>query len=182
MRDYLSSWFNSRLLTSEKESIGRLRVDIGQTGFYDGREFRTFYEYSVPFGQSVYLRATVPLNIILFSTSLTLDADKLRMTLLAGGTEGGTWSPVAVFPKNTMTDRPAYTGQVQIHTGGTHTGGTLLDVVQLLSGTAGNRASTVGGQVADERGVGPGVYYYRLESIDRQTAKGVFSAFWEERP
>ena len=168
--------------TSDKPGIRRLRVDLGQTGFFEGREFRTFYEYSVPSGQSVYLRATVPLNIILFSTSLTLDAGKLRMSLIAGGTEGGTWSPVAVFPKNNMTDRPAYTGQVQIESGGTHSGGVLLDVVRLLSETAGNRSSTVGGQVSDERGVGPGVYYYRLENIDGQTANGVFSAFWEERP
>lgn len=170
------------LLTSAREGTRRLRVDLGQTGFFEGREFRTFYEYSVPSGQSVYLRATVPLNIILFSTSLTLDAGKIRMSLSAGGTEAGTWTPVAVFPKNTMTDRPAYTGQVQIESGGAHSGGTLLDVVRLLSETAGNRASTVGGQVADERGVGPGVYYYRLENIDGQTATGVFSAFWEERP
>ena len=179
------------LLTSAREGTRRLRVDLGRTGFFEGREFRTFYEYSVPSGRSVYLRATVPLNIILFSTSLTLDADKtrvgssaskMRMSLSAGGTEGGTWSPVAVFPKNTMTDRPTYTGQVQIESGGTHSGGTLLDVVRLLSETAGSRESTVGGQVSDERGVGPGVYYYRLENIDGQTATGVFSAFWEERP
>lgn len=170
------------LLTSAREGTRRLRVDLGQTGFFEGREFRAFYEYSVPSGQSAYLRATVPLNIILFSTSLTLDAGKMRMTLRVGGTEGGTWSPVAVFPKNNMTDRPDYAGQVQIESGGTHSGGTLLDVVRLLSESAGNRATTVGGQVADERGVGPGVYYYRLENIDGQTANGVFSAFWEERP
>lgn len=168
--------------TSDEPGLRRLRVDVAQTGFFEGREFRTFYEYSVPTGQSVYLRATVPLNIILFATSLTLDAGKLRMTLHAGGTESGTWSPVAVLPKNNMTGRPAYTGQVQIESGGTHSGGVLLDVVRLLSETVGNRAATVGGQVADERGVGPGVYYYRLENIDGQTANGVFSAFWEERP
>lgn len=172
----------SDLLTSEKPGFRRFQVDVGQTGLFEGREFRTFFEYSVPSGQSVYLRATVPLNIILFSTSLTLDAGKMRMTLLAGGTEGGTWSPVAVFPKNNMTDRPAYAGQVQIDSGGTHSGGVLLDVVRMLSETAGNRSSTVGDQVADERGVDPGVYYYRLENIDGQTANGVFSAFWEERP
>ena len=170
------------LLTSSREGTRRLRVDLGQTGFFEGREFRSFFEYSVPSGQSVYLRATVPLNIILFSTSLTLDAGKMRMTLLAGGTEGGTWAPVPVFPKNNMTDRPAYNGQVQIDSGGTHSVGVVLDVVRLLSETVGNRAATVGGQVADERGAAPGVYYYRLENIDGQTANGVFSAFWEERP
>lgn len=100
------------LLTSAREGTRRLRADLGQTGFFEGREFRTFYEYSVASGQSVYLRATVPLNIILFSTSLTLDAGNMRMTLRVGGTEGGTWSPVAVFPKNNMTDRPDYAGQV----------------------------------------------------------------------
>jgi len=166
--------------TSKTPGLRRLRVDPGQTGFFEGREFRTFFEYSVPAGQSVYLRATVPLNIILFSTSLTLDAGKLRMTLRAGGTEGGTWSPVAVFPKNNMTDRPAYTGQVQLDSGGTHSGGLLLDVVRLHGG--GNRSATVGGQVSDERGVSPGVFYYRLENNYNLTANGVLSAVWEERP
>lgn len=168
--------------TSNDAFTARLRVDVGQTGFFEGREFRTFYEYSVPSGQSVYIRATVPINIILFSTGLTLDGGRVRMSLSVGGTESGSWSPIPVIPKNTMSDKPDYTPQVQVHIGGTHAGGTVIDVVRLLSESTGNRANTVGGQLSDERGVGAGVYYYRIQNVDGQTANGVFSAFWEERP
>ena len=160
----------------------RLRVDVGQTGFFEGREFRTFHEFSIPTGQSAYLRATVPFDIILYSTKLTLDNGQLRLTLRAGGAEAGTWAPVAVLPKNTMAVAPAYAGQVSVDAGGTHSGGVTLDVVRLGSTSLGHRVSTVGGQVADERGVGAGVYYYQLENLDGETATGVFSAFWEERP
>ena len=38
----------SDLLTSEREKYRRVRVDVGQTGFFDGREFRTFKEISIP--------------------------------------------------------------------------------------------------------------------------------------
>lgn len=36
-RDYLSSWFNSFLMTSGLDKYGRLRVDVAQTGFFEGR-------------------------------------------------------------------------------------------------------------------------------------------------
>ena len=36
-RDYLSSWFNSFLMTSGRDKYGRLRVDVAQTGFFEGR-------------------------------------------------------------------------------------------------------------------------------------------------
>lgn len=170
------------LLTDTDDGHPRIRVDSAQTGFWAGREFRTFYEYSVPTGQSLYVRATVGVNIVLFSTTLSLDMGNLRFSLYAGGTEGGVWTPAPVLPKNGMTDTPAHASQVQIDTGGTHSGGTLIDVARLASETAGNRASTIGGQAFSERGVPPGVYYYRLENIDGATATGVLSAHWEERP
>lgn len=36
MRDYISSWFNELLLTSEHPGFGRLRVDVAQTSFFEG--------------------------------------------------------------------------------------------------------------------------------------------------
>lgn len=173
--------FPSALLSDADDGYPRLRVDTAQTGFYAGREFRMFYEYSIPTGQSLYIRATVSADIILFSTNFTLDGGLLRVSLRAGGTGGGTWTPATVLPKNNMTGTPVMAAQVAIHTGGTHSGGTLIDVARLASENTGHRAATVGGRLFDERGVAPGVYYYQLENLDGVTATGVMSAFWEQR-
>ena len=172
----------SDLLTSQREGTRRLRVDIAQTGFFEGREVRTFIEYSILSGQSLVIRATVPINTILFGISVTLDQSKIRISTKVGGTAGGTWAPMPVIRKNNMTTAPTYTPVVTIESGGTHTGGTTIDIARIVSDAGGQRASTVGGQLADERGVAPGVYYYVIENIDGATATGVFSAFWEERP
>lgn len=172
----------SDLLTSEREGFRRLRVDVAQTGFFEGRECRTFLEYSIPSGQTRVIRATVPVNVILFGIGVTLDQSKIRITTKADGTGSGTWSPMPVIRKNNMAVAPAYTPVVTIDSGGTHTGGLTIDVARLVSDAGGQRANTVGGMVADERGVAPGVYYFVIENIDGATATGVFSAFWEERP
>lgn len=84
MRDYPSSWFNELLLTSENPGFGRLRVDVAQTGFFEGREFRSFYEFNIPQGQSVTGRFSSPVDFILFQQSLSVDAGGIRMTARAG--------------------------------------------------------------------------------------------------
>lgn len=170
-----------KLMTDGDGDHARLRVDVGQTGFWAGKEFRTFYEFSITSGAQMVIRATVPVNIILFDTRLTIDQSKLRLDLMAGGTEGGTWTSVPVFRKNNMSTTPVFTPNVQIHTGGTHTGGVRIDCARMVSSGVGHTAITVGGQISDERGVSPGTYYYVFNNIDGVTATGVFSAFWEER-
>ena len=47
MRDYPSSWFNSNLLTSDKEKTARLKIDSQQTSFEENRQFKFFDEIVV---------------------------------------------------------------------------------------------------------------------------------------
>ncbi len=151
-----------------------------RTAFLEGRLARTFYEFSIPSGVTVVVRATVTDDIILQNTKITIDQSRIKLSLYAGGTEGGTWTPVTVYQKNNLTNSPPLEGFVSVDVGGTHSGGILLDVARIVSENVGNGATTVGEQIADERGVLPGTYYYHLENIDGATATGVFSAFWEE--
>ncbi len=57
------------------------------------------------------------------------------------------------------------------------TDGILIDVIRLT----GSKEETVGGNQGDERGVGPGNYYYGISNIGNQSANVIFHGWWEER-
>lgn len=157
----------------------RIRTDNGQQGFYDGREFRTYYEFTA----NTVFKIVVPINTILWNLSLILLEGECRMETVVGGTEGGSFSTILpVFGRNNMSERPEpfYTPVVTIAAGGTHTGGTVLDVI--INKTSGNAnfSGTVGASAGDERGVSPNTYYFRLTVTG--TTRGMLRTHWEERP
>ena len=161
-RDYLSSWFNSFLMTSGRDKYGRLRVDVAQTGFFEGREFRTFKELNIPQGQTVVMRINVPVNTILQSVGITLDAGSVKLRTVSGGTPVGSFaSNLPIIPKNTMTGTefpapplPLYVAQNTINYGATGlTGGVDIDVIRLVVANASGQASSVGSAQDDSRGL-----------------------------
>lgn len=163
----------------------RLRVDIGQTGFFSGREFRTFREFSIAAGQTLVLRIVVPINAILLEQSVELDSGSIRITNAAGGTEGGSFAEtLPIIGKNNMSERPTplYTPQIVFTAGGTHTGGFVFDIHRVVAATATAQQSTVGNIIGDERGVAVGTYYVRYENFGSGAATGTLWFFWEERP
>lgn len=163
----------------------RLRVDPGQTGFFEKREFRTFRRLAITAGTELIVKAVVPINIILFNLTLGIYQGLLDMETKVGGTEGGTFSEtLPIFNRNNMSEPPPITvSQTILTAGGTHTGGTVLDVTLLKAADNSNFASSVGGTEGDERGIGVNTYYFRLQAITGQgDVLGVFKARWEERP
>jgi len=161
----------------------RIQVDQASTGFYAGREFRMFSRISLNNGQSSVIKAVVPVNVVLISLSLQLVGGWVEVETRAGGTEGGTFgTAVPVFPANNMTERPqpAYAGQVALSSGGTHTGGVVLDVIMSKTSGTTNLASSVGSSAGDERGIAAGTYYFVIAALSDST--GVIKARWEERP
>ena len=166
-----------KLMTDGDGDFSRLRVDVGQTNFWAGKQFRTFQKLSVASGASVAIRATVGVNIILYETSFTTENSSIEVQLRAGGTAAGPWTSIPVIRKNTMTTAPVIASQVTMDYDGGHTGGTVIDLLRI---TAGNKTESVGG-VDSERGVGPGTYYYVITNTGNTTATVVFSGFWEER-
>lgn len=170
------------LYTSTKEGFRRLRVDIAQTSFFEGREFRTFKEWTTATTQTYVIKAIVPLNIVLFSLTSSIEAGTIRIETVVGGTEGGTFSEVLpIFAANTMSTRPSpfYTNQTVLSAGGSLTGGTVIDVLRIKSADNSNFAGSVGVGATDERGVGANTYYFRITLTG---AIGTFKARWEERP
>jgi len=173
----------AKLMTDGDGDFARLRVDSGQTGFFAGREARTFYEFSIPNGQSQVIKVVSLTNTIVQNFSLELDLASLRLELVVGGTEGGTFAtPLPIFKTNTMTTASDYVPQVTMNRGGTHTGGTVVDVLTAISGANANKAIS---QTATEnlpQGFSAGTFYIRLINTDGATATGIFRARWEERP
>ena len=160
----------------------RLRVDVAQTGFFAGREFRTFKEWSAATTATVVIKAVVPIDIILFELGIELEAGTARIETLVGGTEGGTFAEVLpIFPTNTMSEKPQppYAAQVVLTSGGTLTGGTLLDPLRAKTSDNSNFSASVGAAAGAERGVGANTYYFRATLT---AVIGVFKARWEERP
>lgn len=173
------------LLTDSEGPSQRLRVDVAQTGFFAGREFRTFYEFSIAAGASVYLKFVSPIDFQLFEQSLTVDAGSIRFAAYTGGTEAGSFNTaLPIIGKNRMASRPQpyYNAQITLHTGGSVSGGTEVEVFRVITSGATAQQVTVGGAQSTERGLPAGTYYLRLQNISSGTATGVYSLFWEERP
>lgn len=163
----------------------RLRVDVGQTGFFGGREFRTFKELNIAASTTYVIKAVVPVDLILFGIQLSLESGHMRLATVVGGTEGGSFSEtLPIFGRNNMSERPTpfYTPVVVLTAGGTHTGGTEIDVLRLKTSANTVQAASVTGEGGDERGVAAATYYFRLQNLSATDAiVGTFSARWEER-
>ena len=170
------------LMTDQGGDYARLRVDLDQTSFWQGRQYRTFRELNIPTGATSVFKVVVPVNTVLFDVSLTLDAGAIRMRTVLGGTEAGTFgTPLPIIRENAMTDAPNIPAQNVVTTGGTHTGGTEIDVIRLVAAGATAQQTSVGSKAYDQRGIGPGSYYWKFENISNAAATGAFTSFWEER-
>lgn len=164
----------------------RLRTEDGDHAFFGKLQFRTFYRINIAAGTEIIIKVVVGVNLILRAVRFTIVNGQIDVETKVGGTEGGSFStPLPVFNRNNMTEGPsAPASQTTLDTGGTHTGGTVLDV---LVGKAGSGAAvnvqTIGVTQGDERGILPGTYYYRVQAITGGgNVEGVLNAWWEERP
>lgn len=181
---FTSIEFPHDTMTSKREGFRRLRVDVGQTGFFEGREARTFKELNIAAGARYVIEITLPTNVILYEVNLSLDAGSVRLSTITNGTSTGTFNEILpVIPKNTMTTRPApyHVFQTVLKAGGDVTGGTVIDIARIISSGATSKQATVGGVVSGERGVAPGLYHWVFDNISNSPATGVFSCFFEER-
>lgn len=176
--------------TSDKLSgFNRLKVDQGQTSFFEGREFRTFKELNIPALTTYVIKVVVPGDIIFTQFITDIESGHLRASSVGGGTPTGTFAEtLPIFMRNNMSVGPNKrynpTAGVVMTAGGAHTGGTELDVTRIKTVTAqGNQSSTtVGGVQGDERGIAAGTYHFRLQNLHATEAVvGVLHASWEER-
>ena len=172
-----------KLMTDDNGDYARLRVDVGQTGFFAGREARTFYDFSIASGATQVIKVVSPVDTIVQMLSVELDLAEIKVELVSGGTEGGTFgTPLPVFKTNTMSTASDYTPQVTMNRGGTHTGGTVVDLLVAISGANANKSVSQATSEEYPQGFAAGTFYIRLINTNGNTATGIFRARWEERP
>lgn len=153
--------------------------DSLQRAFFAGKEFRTIHEFSVADDATLVIKVVTTVNVILYSFGFELDAQSINVRLKSGGTEGGTFSNgLNIYRSNQMAGSPPHTTNVTMASGGTHTGGTTLDVLN-VDATNKNIVQTVD----EDQPVGfpAGTYYIVIANTGNNTATGIFRARWEER-
>lgn len=180
--------------TSDRHSgYGRISIEEGRTAFEEGREFRIFKELNLAPSAIYVMKLVLPIDIVIYSATVEIESGQLRLSVVSGGTEGGSFSETFTrFPANGMTPgrkrRNDYNGTtyqptVVITAGGTLTGGTETEVVRVKANNNTNAGSTVTPSSTDARGVAPGTYYFRFQNLSGvDTLSGVFRLRWEERP
>lgn len=181
IKSYLINGLFSDLLTSFREGTRRIRVDVSQTGFWDGREFRL--NEPIPTAGKV-LRITAPINFILQLQLLFSNSGEITMLAYRSdqGTAGGTWAPSLYYvANNQMTDTPSYTPAVTVHAGGTFVPSNPLaykDKLTAKTSGATAQAATVGSGAVKERGLPPATYYLVFSG----GGEGDYDLLLEERP
>ena len=175
----------------------RVRVDVGQTGFFEGREFRSYYEFSadvvpstvIAVGGSRTFKFTSPVDFILQGQSIEIDKGGVVTRVYVGAKDVGGWKSVPVIAKNRSPQRRQfkygyYLGRATVYTGGTFTGGTEVDVIRASTASQTVSATNVGASQDDQRFLPAGSYFVRLTPLSgvNDSSEGVYSISWEERP
>lgn len=160
----------------------RLRVDVEQTGFFEGRIFRSWYEASLPAGQTAHMRFVATKDFIIHKQSFVIAVGYCRFSALTGSTPSGAWTNTPRIGVNRMSNRPLplYEATCSLQIGGTSTGGTEVEVELLKSAGNSQQSQTVGGPFGSSRGLPAGEYYLRVQNLGNDTATGIYSLEWEE--
>jgi len=171
------------IYTSSTENYRRIRVDTAQTSFFQGRQFRSYYDFGLTASEVRYFRFTSLTDFVLFDQSISVSGGSIRLSVWTGSTPAGTWTNIPVIGKNRMSSipQPPYISSVTFQTGGTFTAGTEVEAIRLVSATATAQQSTVGASSGDERGLPASSFYIKIEATS-STPTVVYSLFWEERP
>lgn len=167
---------------------GRMEVDVSNTAFWEGKEFRISYEFSDLGSTQRVIRFTCPVDFILQYQNVTSDLVGVRYRAFRDtqGAEGGTFdTPVNIWRQNFTQQAKDLDPLTAIETGGTFTpsvGEVATETLRVRVSSATAQQTTIASSVGDERGVGAGTYYLIIERIPGGTgsAAGVLTLRWEE--
>lgn len=167
--------------TTRDPVTARLKVEDGNTALDLNRAFRAFQEFELVAGAELIIQIVSPINFDITGIVLSVDAGEVRYESISGATELTAFAPITtIFSKNTRSDAPIYTRVVTAGVGGIISGGLVLDVAKVKTGTNAQRFSIVE-QAQGHRHVGAGTYYVRLTNTSNsQDASGIFYAHWDE--
>jgi len=186
----------SDILTSKKFAIRRVQVDVGNTGFFDGREFRFFRELTIPAGESLWTKVVVNSGsngIIVRNQAIEIEEGRIRFRVWNNNNllNPPTFSdPDGItsnlLPNNTLPSAPAYTRQTTFQNGGDADAvfdgdPEVIDVIKARSSGSSAQASSNELSGFGERGAAPGTYWLQFESIGNSDVSALYNITFEER-
>lgn len=181
------------IFTSGEEGFQRLRVDQGQTSFFEGREFRLVRKLVVAAGTPFVIRFTSAVDFILLEQSLSVSVGDLEFYAFreTQGSPSGSFTALAVPPigKNIGATYRRYNGAryatgVALASGGDFTptdANVYADYDRAKTSGATAQQTSVQGGDDTVRYLAAGTYYLKFTSTSG-TSEGRFSLAWEERP
>lgn len=186
--------FPQDIVTSGKESFRRLQVDNGQTGFFEGREFRLVRKLRLSgSGDKLIFKFESLVDLILFEQDFSITSGNYEFHVWRANnvTEDTPFTnTVTFFNKNNSDneyrdyDGGRYQSQVTISTGGTITvidPDLYSDYSELKTSQATAQKTTVSAAGNRQRYVNAGTYYLEFTALSSDV-RGIYTLGWEERP
>jgi hypothetical protein len=183
--------------TSGKQGFRRLQIEEGQTGFFEGRCFRSLVKIRLSRGGIVSYK---------FSCIEAFILEQLRFAISSGNYEVHIWSsdnveekvisstPVPIFNKNLSDERRTdyagpggfYESKATITTGGTITvidPTQFRDYVEMASPGLTCQKVTAEAGTSTYRYLPAGAtFFLEIVNIGKKSCRGVVDIQWEERP
>ena len=164
-------------------SCGSAIIEQGSAGFWDGKQFRAFLDFTLLNAQTAVIKFVSPIDFVIRTQGFFIVEGECLFEAVLGGVEGGSFSvDVPTFGKNRSSKRPIpnYERQITLKTGGTITGGSVSEVVRIKTSDNSHQAVTVGNENSNIRFLPAGTYYLRFTATG--TVRGVYTLEWEEKP
>ncbi len=160
---------------------GRMFVETGSVDPTENRQYFMFHEFSVASAASEIVKVVIAGNTVMNAFSIKVMSGQARVEIVAGGTEGGTFNQsITLFPVNGMTTAVPRTSTTVMTSGGTLTGGTVMDLFLVNTGDNVNQSSGITSGEDFAIGFPAGTYYIRVTNTGNSTSAGLVKALWTE--
>jgi hypothetical protein len=174
LRDVITNLFKAT-----KGFRGAMQVVLLSLGFWQGRQFRMYREFTLTAGQVVTLRWVASKPFLLQAQSLILVGGDARAVIITGGTPAGTFTPITTLnPKYRIGMEPVST--VVVSAGGTVSGGTEREVLLCAASTGGATKSALGSTRLDSTRGLPASTFYITITAGANGATGLYSTEHED--
>lgn len=149
--------------------------------FRNGRTFRSFKELNIAASGSYVVKIVLPVPVYFTGFDINIESGQLKVETVSAGTPGGTFAETLPVIKTNLTAPTDYVVQTALTAGGTHTGGTVIDVVRLKTNNNLNQGTSV--IIPDQgiRGIAAGTYHWRFTNLSTTDAvTGTVKIMWTE--
>lgn len=178
------------IMTSKKEGFRRVQVDVAQTGFFEGREFRLARKINA----AITYKFVSTVDFILYEqyfsvTTGAYEFDAWRESNVNESTPFTNNITPYVINKNLSGEYRDYSGDryqsnVSIYTGGSITtidADAYVDYIEMRTSGSTAQRSSINSSDNTQRYLPAGTYYLRFTTLDTPI-KGMYQIGWEERP